>query len=148
MQRILVLSCAMLIVTGCGAGPSAGPARMLPAANNLKQLGMAAFSAQDAGGGRSAIPSVNVQRRVIYDAQVTLIVKEFSAIETEIPKLVKQFGGYLADASVDRTQGQQRSGRWQARIPVDQFDLFLDALRGEVSFQRPIDASMNHAAGL
>ena len=41
---------------------------------------------------------------------------------------MKQYGGYFADAYVDRTYGQQLSGRWRIRIPVAQFDPFLEAV--------------------
>ncbi len=67
------------------------------------------------------------QRKVIYEAEISLIVKDVSAIEEELPKLVKRAGGFLADILVNRNQGEQRSGRWQARIPVDQFDSFLQS---------------------
>jgi type II secretory pathway pseudopilin PulG/uncharacterized coiled-coil protein SlyX len=69
-----------------------------------------------------------VERKIIYDAEVTLVVEDFAALETRIAGLVKEFGGYVADASVDRRQGDQISGRWRVRIPVDQFDSFVEAV--------------------
>ena len=123
-----LLCCAMLILNGCGRPQAAREAALREPVNSLKQFGIAMHSAQEADEPVPASPSANLQRKVIYDAEIALIVKEFSAIEIEIPKLVKQFGGYLADASVNRTQGEQRSGRWQARIPVNQFDSFLDSV--------------------
>ncbi len=128
MRRDWALCCAMLILTGCGDSQSAREAARSGPANPLTHVGMAMQSAPATDKRGAASPSVNLHRKVIYDAQITLLAKEFSTVELAIPKLVKQFGGYLANVSVNRTQGEQRSGRWQARIPVDQFDSFLDAV--------------------
>ena len=128
MRRGWVLCCAMLILTGCGGPQAARDAARGGSANSLLQVGMASHSAQEAAERAPLSTPVNLQRKVIYDAEIKLIVREFSALDKQLPQLVKQFGGYLADASVNRTQGEQRSGRWQARIPVDQFDSFLDSV--------------------
>lgn len=68
------------------------------------------------------------ERRIIYEAQVSLVVKKMSETETEIAKLLKQFDGYIADASVDRRQGIALTGRWKVRVPAPQFDDFLEAV--------------------
>lgn len=67
-------------------------------------------------------------RKIIYEAEITLTVQDFFASEAAVTQLVKQYGGYFADACVDRTYGQQLSGRWRIRIPVTQFDPFLQAV--------------------
>lgn len=67
-------------------------------------------------------------RKIIYEAEITLTVQDFFASEAAVTKLVKQYGGYFADAYVDRTYGEQLSGRWRIRIPVTQFDPFLEAV--------------------
>jgi hypothetical protein len=59
---------------------------------------------------------------------VTLVVEDFSKTEKKLPALVTGVGGYLADVSVDRSQGEHRAGRWVARVPVDKFEAFLDDL--------------------
>ena len=129
-----ILCCTMLILSGCGMEEARDAARKLPA-SDMRRIGLStqntpARGPRDAAGQQlePTPPAVNLQRKVIYEADITLIVKEFSAIEKEIPKLVKQFGGYLADISVDRTQGEQRSGQWRARIPVDHYDAFLESI--------------------
>jgi hypothetical protein len=67
-----------------------------------------------------------LDRRIIYVADLTLIVQDFSRTAKELPELVKQAGGYLSDVAIDRSSGEQRSGRWVVRVPVDRFDDFLD----------------------
>jgi hypothetical protein len=39
-----------------------------------------------------------------------------------------EHGGYLADASASRAQGDRRTGRWVARVPVERYDAFLESL--------------------
>ena len=68
----------------------------------------------------------NVPRKIIYEADISLIVKDVSAVETQISALLQQHDGYVAESTIDRTQGEQLSGRWRVRIPVEQFDTFLD----------------------
>ncbi len=69
-----------------------------------------------------------IDRKIIYEAEVKLVVQDFSKTEAALPRVVKEHGGYLANISIDRTSGQQRRGRWQARIPVDEFEAFMLAV--------------------
>lgn len=72
--------------------------------------------------------ATDTTRKVIYEAEISLVVDDVSKLESEMTSLVKRLGGYLADAAVDRSQGQQLSGRWRVRVPVAQFEDFLDAV--------------------
>jgi uncharacterized coiled-coil protein SlyX len=67
-------------------------------------------------------------RRIIYEAEINLVVKDVSAIEGQIAALLKEHQGYVAESSIDRTQGEELSGRWRVRIPVEHFDAFLNAV--------------------
>ncbi len=67
-------------------------------------------------------------RRVIYSADLAMQTRDFTKAERAIPALVKQLGGYVTDISLNRQQGEQRSGRWQARIPAESFHDFLEGL--------------------
>ena len=144
MRRLICLGSLWLILLGCGetnapflypessatsAPSSAAPQEAGGGENNL--LAMAeeqldqAVGANDPAAGNAA---QNVQRKIIYDATVSLVVEDFSKIEDEIPRLVNRFDGYLGDVSVDRAQGEYRTGRWVVRVPVEKFTLFLEEL--------------------
>src|SRR6185369_14989490 len=69
-----------------------------------------------------------VPRKIIYEANVVLVVTDMADTESQIAKLLKQVNGYVAESSVDRPQGEQLTGRWRVRVPVGQFDSFLDAV--------------------
>jgi hypothetical protein len=67
-------------------------------------------------------------RKIIFTAQLSLVVEDFAKTEQQVAQLVKQFDGYVAGSRVDSTQAEQRSGQWVVRIPVDGFDSFLDSV--------------------
>lgn len=67
-------------------------------------------------------------RQIIYVAEISLVVKDVDATEREIGALLKEYQGYVAESSIDRTQGEELSGRWRVRLPVEHFDAFLDAV--------------------
>ena len=77
-------------------------------------------------------PQTNVQagvraRKIIYEAELHLVVEDLAIAEQAVIRLVQQHGGYLADGNVERRQGTQLTGHWVAQIPVDQYDPFLEA---------------------
>jgi hypothetical protein len=83
------------------------------------------ISAADPGTQRSTAAD---ERKIIYTAEVALVTDDFAAAEQGVPRLIKEHGGYISQGEVQRTSGAERSGRWVARVPVDRFDAFLDAL--------------------
>jgi len=142
-----------LCVAGCGADSrqaadfadgSKYPASEAPGDINLNQSGLTLHNYHDIGvafrsshvgeavvdeeGNLAADPTSATKRKIIYVAQISLVVEDFARIEGEIPQLVKQFNGYLADITVDRIQGAYRTGQWVVRIPVEKYDPFLAEL--------------------
>jgi uncharacterized coiled-coil protein SlyX len=104
---------------------------------NIRSLNSAlstpSFAATDSKGPsttaqQSSVLPADPDRKIIYVADVSLVVQDFSRTEKELPALVRQAGGYLADVSIDRSRGQQLSGRWMVRVPVDRFEALLDSL--------------------
>ena len=67
-------------------------------------------------------------RKIIYTGGVDLVVDSFLEVETSLPKLIRQYHGQLAGSDRRRTSGEQLSGHWVVRVPVREFDRFLDAV--------------------
>lgn len=142
---ILVLFCFV----GCGLAPEANMTATSPtakpsssnfydlksrsAAAEPRMLAMAGKEMGDSTGsdgkGYSEVSPVSNQpnRKIIYTADIKLVVEDFTGLEKRIAKLVADHGGFLAGATLDRMQGHKRSGRWVARIPVDKYDSFVNA---------------------
>src|SRR5207249_1695619 len=77
-----------------------------------------------------------VDRKIIYMADVELVVEKFEEAEQLIRDLVKEFKGYISKSEVAGAPGSRRHGQWTARIPVDRFDAFRDAIAGLGELQR------------
>ncbi len=132
--HLLRIALALLLV-GCGGAYDADSGADYAASESTP-----ATLAADAGGETttdSALPALSVatmasvadapvKPRIIYEADLTLVVKDFEAFEAELPKLVEQHKGYVADVRVDRFDGQQRTGKWKVRIQTDLFEAFLE----------------------
>lgn len=69
-----------------------------------------------------------IARKIIYDAQVELVVESVDPIAKKVGSLVQQARGYIAEQNVSGSPGSQRSMFWRFRIPVDQFDSFAEAV--------------------
>lgn len=67
-----------------------------------------------------------VQRKIIYNAGLSIVVTNLETAKQEIKKLVDASGGYLAQFSEQRTTGDRLSGRWVVRVPSSAFDQFLE----------------------
>jgi hypothetical protein len=69
-----------------------------------------------------------IARKIIYDAQVDLIVESVDPVAKKVGSLVQEARGYIAEQNVTGSPGTQRSMRWRFRIPVEQFDSFVDSI--------------------
>jgi hypothetical protein len=69
-----------------------------------------------------------IARKIVYDSQVDLIVESVDPIAKKVGSLVQAARGYVAEQSVAGSPGSQRSMRWRVRIPVEQFDSFVDSI--------------------
>jgi Domain of unknown function (DUF4349) len=72
--------------------------------------------------------STAIARKIIYDAQVDLIVGSVDPVARNVGSLVQEARGYIAEQSVSGSPGSQRSMHWKFRIPVEQFDSFVDSI--------------------
>ncbi len=142
MRTTLIL---MLIglATGCsGGGPmsweatapsTAMDSNVFHDANKTAPSGTPSLPGVGGTGGpqeaEQPVPSKVTERKIIYTANINLIVDNFDGFEQKVADVVSQHGGYLASSNLDRMQGERRSGRWTARVPVDRYEEFLSAVR-------------------
>lgn len=69
-------------------------------------------------------------RKIIYSADLSLIVKDFTVAETALRAIIEKYDGRIATSDLGATTGVQRTGRWKIRIPVANFEAFLAAAGG------------------
>ena len=65
-------------------------------------------------------------RKVIYQAEVELEVKDFYKAQKELETKAKDLGGYIVESSASEYD-RQLSGTMTFRIPEDRFQSFIDA---------------------
>jgi hypothetical protein len=76
--------------------------------------------------GDGAQPPVQpVPRKIIYTAEVKLVVDDLPKAEDQLRQLIKQSGGFVAQSELSGSAGSRRSGHWRVRVPVDGFDAFM-----------------------
>ena len=144
MWRINVapVGLAVLCIAGCGADvrsqKSDDTARSADAARDQTPPAAAAVvGAQDAPPGgtaqtrhpREGVDAVKLQRQIIYDANVKLVVEDLEGVPEKIERMVAQAGGFVASARLSGHSGSPRSGEWKVRLPVGEYAGFLEAAR-------------------
>jgi hypothetical protein len=91
-----------------GSGSGAGAAGMMPS---------------EPPGGGDVAPVL--PRKIIYTADIGLVVEDFPKAEATIRDLVQKHRGYVAEMTLTGSPGVNRSARWKVRVPVETFEAFL-----------------------
>jgi len=120
----------LILISGCGSANYDAQKSDVATEEPLSAAGSAdnsQYTAQKPQYSQSVGPQAS-QLKIIYVADVGLVVDDFAVAEKRIPELVGEFSGYMSDVTVSRSSGYSRSGRWVARIPVARFEAFLNSL--------------------
>ena len=127
---------AAALAAGCGNEYPAVSARLeelsesAPAAEAVAGGGFAGKAKSAESPETTGDRPAGVKPRIIYTADVTLVVDDFAAAEAAIPALIERLGGYVARADVDRSTGDRLRGTWVARVPVEKYEAFLTGTAG------------------
>jgi hypothetical protein len=120
-----------LIVTGCAARLGEAPAVMVQPTAGADYY--VAKEAEEAGSspaapGNAAREFLGIERLVIRNATLDIVVQDTEATLTQIQALVKELGGYVVESSTYKyQQGLQASVTF--RVPADQLDAALERVR-------------------
>lgn len=76
-------------------------------------------------GAAVAPPAEQALRKIIYSANVELVVENFEGVPERVAALVKQYDGYIADSSIAGASGASRRATWKLRVPVEKFESFV-----------------------
>lgn len=72
------------------------------------------------------LPTAAQQRKIIFNANIQLVVDEFEGVPKAVSELAKKHGGFIASSNIHGSEGEPRRGDWTLRIPSQNFDTFLD----------------------
>lgn len=123
---VTLIPCLLL---GCGALGCGGQAPSSSVVAYQPTAGDAATDASVPKVGEKTPEDVTLPsagRQIIYRATIVLDVQDFAATERQIVALIRETGGFVAQFREERPYGAQRGGRWTIRVPVPQFDKFVE----------------------
>jgi hypothetical protein len=116
------------------AAARAAPPGMMVADGSTSMMGMMGAAQAPAAPADSpfageapppAAATAGLARKIIYNADLGLVVEDFARAEPEVTRLVQRYQGYIAEMQVLGSPGSRRSARWKVRVPVDTFEAFL-----------------------
>jgi len=132
-QCLLVVTSILVVglLAGCGGGEQEKAGKEHDA--GIIQYGKVGRGAGSASADEQ-IPAGAIERKIIYNATLTVQVENFSAVQDQIEKLVEEFHGTLERADIKGSRGQSRSGSWKVRIAPTELTAFRNAVMklGEV----------------
>ncbi len=118
----------VVLLAGCGAQQG------LPASDSAAEsvaVGAAVDAEAGAPQGKGASVGANAQavsqtqRKIIYTATVDLVVENLTNGQNKLTQLVKANNGYIAETNVGGASGEQRTGSWKVRVPVENYEAFM-----------------------
>jgi|SRR5208282_82981 len=71
---------------------------------------------------QAPINTAALSRKIIYDGEIDLIVKDVDPIAKQVVTFIQDARGYIAEQSTTGSPGSPRSMRWKLRVPVEQFE--------------------------
>lgn len=72
--------------------------------------------------------AATVTRRIIYEADLELVVQDTEDVVRQVTGIAEELGGYIADANVYRVNDSME-GRLTVRVPQERFEEALDRFR-------------------
>jgi hypothetical protein len=140
-DTLATLLVALLLVTaGCSTGSDSGaPQAGGDTGAEATDGGGGSQGATDGAGagtsgeGSEATPAVG-DRKLVRTAKLTMEVESFQSTRSNLTATVRQFGGYVGDASMETTEYDNETyteGTLVLRVPVENYSTFLAAVEGE-----------------
>jgi hypothetical protein len=117
MKRSSVVAVLFSLVLGCS--DSAPVPFNDPGGPLLKQAAPAAEQPH------SQPSSELIARKLIYNANIDLVVDDLSQAATKLDDLVKRDQGLVAQSTINSNRRVPRSATWQIRVPVNGFASFI-----------------------
>jgi hypothetical protein len=115
----------LLLASGCGENREMMKAQV---ADQAVRQQAARAPAVPAGAAVKGAPAEPVARKIIYTANVDVVVDDFEESVEQMRRLIKEHNGYTAKSDVVGSPGVPRSGTWTIRVPVDRFEDLVKAV--------------------
>jgi hypothetical protein len=90
---------------------------------------------------RPAVIPPQVERKIIFNATLDIVVEEFDGVPARIRDLAAGHGGFISKSNIQADAGRSRSGTWTVRVPVVQYDAFVGAAGGLGTLEKSAEDS-------
>lgn len=127
----MVLGFLVVALGGCGNQESTmvGSAGTNDSQHESAVAGITSSSGDTAVMKTDVAPNaVTLQRKIIYNTNVGLVVDDYRKFEGDLQALVNANGGFVANNKTNRRYNDSQSGDWVIRIPVAQYASFLSGV--------------------
>ncbi len=130
-------------MSGCGGESSVARrsfqenAPSAPSADATKRDGLFEFdkpgspetpARQPAEPGEPAKTPAPLPRKIIYNAEVTIVVESVTEFGRKLGELLRQSGGYISRTDQLSQSQMRRNASWTVRVPVEKFDDLLSSV--------------------
>jgi hypothetical protein len=116
----------IVTIIGCGENGREFSSKSESVAQAVAPVERVAFANPgDATRGKEAPTPPALPRKIIYNAQVELMVESMAATTDALVRLVSESGGYISDSDRQSFSQDHQRATWKVRVPVDRFDAFL-----------------------
>ncbi len=130
--KLIVLCLALaLVVVGCGMRSEPAPAPQFAVPEEMEYPGAwgeatsgVAFDAASAH-----LPAAEPVKMIIYNADLSLTVRDSSVAQEDITHIVEGIGGYVSNSSSYTYSGGLRRITLTLRLPADKFNAVMSELR-------------------
>jgi hypothetical protein len=146
-KNLFLFIAFIILLAGCSGGSSSEKSEFNSAEGaksadmenvSEDQAGLSEGEEQDTAGekakdGNNAGVSekeANIQRMVIYNAEMDITVKKFENARHALEEKAKNYNGYIVQSDSNRYDGEQQSGTMTFRIPQQHFHAFLNDAEG------------------
>lgn len=80
------------------------------------------------GGKPDAAAEPPIERKIVFNGRLEVVVKDFDAARAEVAKIVAGSKGYFAKSEVVGDAGTKRSGTFTIKVPAEKFQATVDAM--------------------
>ena len=119
-----VLGVILLATFGCSGAADQASSRSTTAAKDS----MSPASLEASGANQKDAPQeakLAFPRKIIYTGDIRLVCENLDVASEKLESRIKDFGGYISNASKNGNRGSNRESTWTIRIPSGQFDRFI-----------------------
>ncbi len=122
LPGVVLLLLVLALLEGCAARPSKSSSPPAPARPPAEKTTFADRSI------RTEESTPDLGRKIVSTVDLSVVVRDVDSAEDDVEKLAESLGGYIASASISRSDGYKR-GSVTLRVPADRLDEAVGKLK-------------------